>query len=135
MAQFTLTSSPRMYSSTLSTKLTRPGQARGFLDRVCRVTVDDLSCTDRVPPKGRGTVTLFTDDTANGAVEQLTVEGLASDSLLTLTCFKRQAVSGYLTKKEITTCTSLGSAMLAGGVRQGSRPRRPLRSGHRCGSA
>lgn len=117
MAQYTLQGSPRMYVSTLSTKLTKPGQARGFLDRPCRVTVDDVSCTDRELPKGRGTVTLFTDDTANGAVEQVTVEGLAGDSLLSLSCFKRQAVSGYLTKKEIATCTSLGSAMLTGGVR------------------
>ncbi len=75
MAQHTRASSPRMYISTLSTKLTKPGRARGFLDQACPLTVDDLSCT------------------------------------------------------------SPGSAMLAGRVRQGSRPRRPLRSGHRCGSA
>lgn len=117
MAQYTLPSSPRMFVSTLTTKLRKPVLAHGFLDRPCKLDVADHSCTDRELASGRGTVTLYANDAADGAVEQMTVQGLSGDSLLLLTCFKRQSVSGYLTKKEIATCTSLANAMLTGGVR------------------
>jgi hypothetical protein len=47
-----------------------------------------------------------------GAVSAVIVQGVVKNSLLYFECFKRESVSGFLTKREVARCTSIGSAML-----------------------
>jgi hypothetical protein len=112
LAQYTLQGSPGMYVSTLTTPLTKPALARGLLNRPCTSVAGESSCTDRKIRGAQGVVTTFTENDQGGGVSAVTVQGVVNTSLLSFTCFKRVGVSGFLTKREVARCASLGSTML-----------------------
>ena len=111
-AQYTIEGSPRMHVFSQSTELANPRLALGYVKRPCSVTVEGASCRDRLLPGGLGMVTTYIDDTATGEVGQIEIRGIGKRSLIDFGCFKRGAVSGYLTKQEIARCTALGRTIL-----------------------
>lgn len=112
VAQYTIEGSPRMYVGTLTTKLDAPELARGYLNRACTVYAEEDMCTTRKLPGGNGVVTTYTRGSRDEAVVLVSIRGLTRNGLVEFSCFKREAVSGYLTKREIAQCSALARGVL-----------------------
>ena len=111
-AQYTIEGSPRMNVYSRSSKIGSQSVARGFIERACQVSDDEASCRDRKIAGGRGVATTYIDDRDQGGVVEVTVRGTSRDSLILFGCFKRSAVSGFLSKAEVAKCTALGATIL-----------------------